>query len=199
MVHLACWPGTDASSGLNWTTAPRPGWFNPRGAGTTGRPSPGSSRTAPGGVGEAPDFERARDHPTTRRDERDLWDDRLRVRPRGLDQRGTQKGKMRPPSHYRMNRPPPSATRPPLPQNGAGDGNRTHVASLEGWSSTIELHPQQPQPSVGPPPVNAPFRTHRLPDARGMSRSADVLVRRWGGSAATGGTVPSRSAPRGHR
>ena len=25
--------------------------------------------------------------------------------------------------------------------NGAGDGNRTHAASLEGWSSTIELHP----------------------------------------------------------
>ena len=25
---------------------------------------------------------------------------------------------------------------------GAGDGNRTHVASLEGWSSAIELHPQ---------------------------------------------------------
>ena len=24
---------------------------------------------------------------------------------------------------------------------GAGDGNRTHVASLEGWNSTIELHP----------------------------------------------------------
>src|SRR6266566_4507078 len=24
---------------------------------------------------------------------------------------------------------------------GAGDGNRTHVASLEGWCSTIELHP----------------------------------------------------------
>ena len=28
-----------------------------------------------------------------------------------------------------------------LAQNGAGDGNRTHVASLEGWSSAIELHP----------------------------------------------------------
>ena len=27
-------------------------------------------------------------------------------------------------------------------KNGAGDGNRTHVISLEGWSSTIELHPQ---------------------------------------------------------
>ena len=25
--------------------------------------------------------------------------------------------------------------------NRAGDGNRTHVISLEGWSSTIELHP----------------------------------------------------------
>ena len=28
---------------------------------------------------------------------------------------------------------------------GAGDGNRTHVASLEGWNSTIELHPQSNQ------------------------------------------------------
>ena len=27
-------------------------------------------------------------------------------------------------------------------KNGAGDGNRTHVTSLEGWNSTIELHPQ---------------------------------------------------------
>ncbi len=26
--------------------------------------------------------------------------------------------------------------------HGAGDGNRTHVASLEGWSSTIELRPR---------------------------------------------------------
>jgi hypothetical protein len=26
-------------------------------------------------------------------------------------------------------------------QNGAGDGNRTHTTSLEGWNSTIELHP----------------------------------------------------------
>ncbi len=25
--------------------------------------------------------------------------------------------------------------------DGAGDGNRTHVTSLEGWNSTIELHP----------------------------------------------------------
>ena len=26
-------------------------------------------------------------------------------------------------------------------QNGAGEGNRTLTASLEGWSSTTELHP----------------------------------------------------------
>ena len=32
---------------------------------------------------------------------------------------------------------------PPRQQfTGAGDGNRTHVTSLEGWGSTIELHPQ---------------------------------------------------------
>jgi hypothetical protein len=29
-------------------------------------------------------------------------------------------------------------------KNGAGDGNRTHVASLEGWNFTIKLHPHKP-------------------------------------------------------
>ena len=29
-----------------------------------------------------------------------------------------------------------------IKNNGAGDGNRTHTTSLEGWDSTIELHPQ---------------------------------------------------------
>ena len=34
--------------------------------------------------------------------------------------------------------------------NGAGDGNRTRTASLEGWDSTIELHPRRAtEPSVG--------------------------------------------------
>jgi hypothetical protein len=28
-----------------------------------------------------------------------------------------------------------------LPRNGTGDGNRTRIASLEDWNSTIELHP----------------------------------------------------------
>ena len=29
------------------------------------------------------------------------------------------------------------------PFSGAGDGNRTHATSLEGWDSTIELHPHK--------------------------------------------------------
>ena len=29
-----------------------------------------------------------------------------------------------------------------IDRNGAGDGNRTHAASLEGWNSTSELHPR---------------------------------------------------------
>ena len=32
--------------------------------------------------------------------------------------------------------------------NGAGDGNRTHTTSLEGWDSTIELHPQNSKPTI---------------------------------------------------
>ncbi len=28
-------------------------------------------------------------------------------------------------------------------RSGAGDGNRTHMTSLEGWSSTTELHPPE--------------------------------------------------------
>ena len=32
--------------------------------------------------------------------------------------------------------------------NGAGDGNRTHATSLEGWDSTIELHPHANKISV---------------------------------------------------
>ena len=42
-------------------------------------------------------------------------------------------------------RPLPSAKPAPFAASfagGAGDGNRTHATSLEGWDSTIELHPQ---------------------------------------------------------
>ena len=38
--------------------------------------------------------------------------------------------------------------------DGAGDGNRTHVTSLEGWNSTIELHPQDPGDYITPSDCN---------------------------------------------
>ena len=36
-----------------------------------------------------------------------------------------------------------ACTAHPTALNGAGDGNRTHATSLEGWDSTIELHPHK--------------------------------------------------------
>jgi len=42
-----------------------------------------------------------------------------------------------------------------IENRGAGDGDRTRMASLEGWSSTIELHPRvciQTWSSLGQPP-----------------------------------------------
>ena len=37
----------------------------------------------------------------------------------------------------------PAELRTHCPSAKAGDGNRTHVSSLEGWCSTIELHPHK--------------------------------------------------------
>ena len=45
-----------------------------------------------------------------------------------------------------------------LKNTGAGDGNRTRIASLEGWSSTIELHPQQVVPLEGIEPPTLALR-----------------------------------------
>ena len=42
---------------------------------------------------------------------------------------------------------------------GAGDGNRTHATSLEGWDSTIELHPQSSAPDASLSMISYPF-TH---------------------------------------
>ena len=47
---------------------------------------------------------------------------------------------------------------------GAGDGNRTHVTSLEGWSSTIELHPHAGHP-MGPAGLTLVSARH-LPSPR---------------------------------
>ena len=52
-----------------------------------------------------------------------------------------------------------------LPGVGAGDGNRTHVVSLEGWSSTIELHPPMLASRLA-----FSYRLPVRPDARGWWR-----------------------------
>src|SRR4051794_35263443 len=53
------------------------------------------------------------------------------------------------PSLFQIPPPPAPANRP---ASGAGEGNRTLIASLEGWSSTIELHPRI-HLSFGPDPT----------------------------------------------
>ena len=55
---------------------------------------------------------------------------------------------------------------------GAGDGNRTHVASLEGWSSTIELHP----PEFAPPVRLFANRRHPIPPSPLVPGSREALV-----------------------
>ena len=45
----------------------------------------------------------------------------------------------------------------------AGDGNRTHVSSLEGWCSTIELHPQMKCPVPESNQRHEDFQSSALP------------------------------------
>jgi hypothetical protein len=59
-------------------------------------------------------------------------------RPLGLSAQPTSGGTGgRPPGRYQVREGVRSA-----PNMGADDGNRTRMTSLEGWSSTIELHPR---------------------------------------------------------
>src|SRR5438445_12423688 len=68
---------------------------------------------------------------------------------------------------------------------GAGDGNRTHVASLEGWSSTIELHPRRSVES--------------LTDQDAPCKEEFSNPKQWGRRPAChGGVSPSMFAGTGH-
>src|SRR3954452_5956503 len=64
----------------------------------------------------------------------------------------------------------------PVPK--AGGGNRTRVASLEGWSSTIELHPRRGHrvaASLLAEPVGERLELVRVqPDLAGLERSLDL-------------------------
>ena len=55
---------------------------------------------------------------------------------------------------------------------GAGDGNRTHVASLEGWSSTIELHPHAALILMFSVGMSTAARGHRSEAKRGSNSKA---------------------------
>ena len=59
--------------------------------------------------------------------------------------------------------------------HGAGDGNRTHVTSLEGWGSTIELHP----------PVKVERFASTKPEKWSGRRDSDSRHPPW-----QGGTLP---------
>src|SRR5476649_2741881 len=62
-------------------------------------------------------------------------------------------------------------SKPAANEVGAGDGNRTHVASLEGWCSTIELHPPGTRALRNSPPTTTPvfrrIRRRRAPGGGG--------------------------------
>ena len=68
--------------------------------------------------------------------------------------------------------------------DGAGDGNRTRVASLEGWSSAIELHPRKKwsgrrgSDSRPPPWQGGALPTELLPhkSAAGRNRTTDTQI-----------------------
>ena len=53
----------------------------------------------------------------------------------------------------------------PTRRRAAGDGNRTHVSSLEGWCSTIELHPQMPIGVTGFEPAASCSQSRRSSQA----------------------------------
>ena len=83
---------------------------------------------------------------------------------------------------------------------GAGDGNRTRMTSLEGWSSTIELHPREGTPSVRHAPGQPPEpRNEHVPRPRSLIPAAGSVEigRRRVGQALRGGCRGSLVRRRG--
>src|SRR6516162_6839840 len=82
----------------------------------------------------------------------------------------------------------------------AGDGNRTRIASLEGWNSAIELHPRRPNGTDGPvTPSGSERRRHFLDepaervDVLALARGAE------GGHGHGGDPVPGEGADGVHQ
>jgi hypothetical protein len=63
---------------------------------------------------------------------------------------------------------------------GAGDGNRTRTASLEGWDSTIELHPRPDWNLTAPQPMrNHRFPPHEVRKLKTKSQDAALRASNW--------------------
>ncbi len=92
--------------------------------------------------------------------------------------------------------------------DGAGDGNRTHVASLEGWNSTIELHPhasmeswsgRRDSDSRPPPWQGGALPTELLPQivGCGLVRAKGLEpIRRWAPEPKSGASANSATPAR---
>ncbi len=69
----------------------------------------------------------------------------------------------------------------------AGDGNRTHVSSLEGWCSTIELHPRvifeligvtgfEPATPCSQSRCSSQAEPHPVLQLNSLSRNAKIII-----------------------
>jgi hypothetical protein len=81
-----------------------------------------------------------------------------------------------PPKRFSPASLPPKVTASIQPPTRAGEGNRTLTTSLEGWGSTIELHPRFENPNV------ETRMTKRANHLRRIIRHSDFVIRRsnWG-------------------
>ena len=90
------------------------------------------------------------------------------------------------PSHRRRRLPSPKRVKTHVQQRQrkAGDGNRTHTTSLEGWSSTIELRPQESwSPYQTTSPAKSSFNPRQKNKTPSHKRCLMVRQRRqakWG-------------------
>ena len=64
-------------------------------------------------------------------------------------------------------------------ENGAGDGNRTHVASLEGWNFTIKLHPHEPKSIITAVPALSMMSARQRTGFSGLVQKWRFFYAKW--------------------
>src|SRR5687768_8970462 len=65
------------------------------------------------------------------------------------------------------------------PMGKAGDGNRTHMASLEGWNFTTKLHPQNGARTIVPHLLLSILLSHPPPAQYGDFLREFLVDYRW--------------------